>query len=100
MKVKISYIDTDSLAPEDIIANAKAIYGSSAVVEVAPDDNDPYAHLYFAVQKLITHNQVDSFFDDGVLYPEKLNRLEDNVRELLEEALERVVSDNEEKISD
>lgn len=99
MQVKVTYIDNSSIAPDDIKAHTKALYGESAKVEVFPDSDDPYSVMYFAIQKLITIRQVHSFFDDDILYPEKIGDLRKEVISLVGEAFTDVVKDNEEKLT-
>ncbi len=100
MEVKVVYNDSTSMAPDDIIAHAKAMYGNSARVEVFPDSDDPYNLMYFTIQRLITLRQVNSFFDDGVLYPNKIGDFRREVLDLASEAFANVVRDNEEKLTD
>jgi hypothetical protein len=98
LKVKIEYIDDDSLSPEEIVGAAKKLYGASATVAVYPDANDSFNLMYHAIQTHITMRQVNSFFDDGVLYPEKLKTLRKEVLTLVDEAFDAVTSDNEDKL--
>lgn len=98
MKVELSYIDSTSLSPDDIRAQAKALFGDSARVTVLPDSDDVYAMLYFAVQEHVTMRQLHSYFDDGPLYQTKLVQLRKEFLDLVDEAFTSVIADNEEKL--
>ena len=99
MRVELSYIDSTSVAPEDIKAQAKALYGDSVKVEVSADSDDVYNLLYFAFQEFITIKQVNSFFDDGILYPARVAQLKKEAIGIVERALSQVIEDNEGKLT-
>lgn len=98
MKVSIKYYDDDSLAPEEIIARAKRQYGNFAKVDVFPDSSDPYSLMYFAIQELLTKDQIDSYFNDGALYESNMEILKTKVSEVFASALKQVIEDNEERL--
>lgn len=98
MKVKIEYNDTTSVAPEEIVEEAKRMYGESVSISILPDSDDPFNLLYFAIQSHITMRQVHSYYDDGILYEEKLKILRRDVLSLVDEVFDVVVSDNEDKL--
>lgn len=99
MKAKITYIDKTAVSPEELITQIKREYGQLAAVEILPDSSDPYHLIYFAVQELITARQLDSFYDDGALYPDKLKELMAEVEALARDAIVQVINDNENKIT-
>lgn len=95
MKVEIEYQDLDALAPEEIVARAKRLFGKTTRVRVSPDSSEPYNLMYFAIQQLVTSDQVTSYIDDGVMYKTNLEKIKNEAREQFENILEHVVSDNE-----
>ena len=99
MKVEVNYIDTTSIDPSEIKAQAKALYGESASVTVTADSDDVYNLLYFAIQEHVTGRQSDSFFDDGPLYETKIDQLRREVSGLVQSAFNQVIEDNEEKFT-
>lgn len=98
MKVKIEYIDSTSLSSEEVIANIKARYGTSAAISVLPDSTDPFSLMYFAIQELITDKQLEAFFHDHPLYKKKCEQLLDQVIDLATEATMKVIRDNERRL--
>ena len=99
MKAKITYIDKTAISPEELIMQIKQEYGQLATVEILPDSKDPFHLIYFAVQELITSRQLDSFYDDGPLYPTKLRDLMAEAEELCKAAIVQVVHDNETRVT-
>lgn len=99
MRVKLKYVDTTSIAPSEIKAQAKALYGDSVTVEVTADSDDVYNLLYFAIQEHVTVRQLNSFYDDGPLYETKIEQLRKEVAGLVEEAFSQLITDNEEKLT-
>ena len=99
MKAKIEYIDKTAISPEELIMQLKKEYGELATVEILPDSKDPFHLIYFAIQELVTVRQLDSFYDDGALYPNKLKDLMGEAEELCRNAIVQVVHDNETKVT-
>jgi hypothetical protein len=98
-KVTISYHDDEALHAEEIIASAKALYGTAASVKVSPDSNTDYAQLYFALQTATTREQADLFFDEPELYKLKMRELEQRILNEVRSVLSDVIADNEEKLA-
>jgi hypothetical protein len=95
MKVKIEYIDNSSFTVQEIVANAKARFGDAAVISAMPDSTDSFSLMYFAIQELITQEQLEAYFHEASLYDQKCRGLVDKVIELATEATIRVLRDNE-----
>lgn len=68
-------------------------------IEVYPDSNDPIDHIYFGIQQLITTEQLDAFFNSETTYPAKLEKLRAAVLRQLISELDKVIVDNEAKVS-
>jgi hypothetical protein len=98
MQVTIKYHDDSALTPDEVVAHAKRMYGQSATIRVLPDSPDTYSLLYFAIQKIITNDQIDALFHDKALYPESVDKLKNKAYKAFEEALVQVLRDNEERI--
>lgn len=98
MKVKIEYIDTNSLAAEEIVANMKKRFGDSASVTVLPDSLDTFNLMYFAIQGFITDRQLEAYFHEHQLYGKKCGELLDQVIDLVTEVTAKVIRDNERRL--
>jgi hypothetical protein len=99
MKVTITYFDYDSLTKEEILRQAKHNYGDNVEVKIEPVSNDPWDMLHFALQNLITYDQLGLLFDSGPLYKEKLVELKLALLDKVERELDNVTLDNEEKVT-
>lgn len=100
MKVNIKYTDNYSLTPEEIIENNKSMFGQDAEVIIEPNDENPESFIYYGIQQLITEKQVHLFYDEGeYLYDEKINSLRLEILQRVEDILNRVIIDNESRIS-
>ncbi len=99
MKVRITYLDHDSLTLEEVISQAKANYGQYAEVEVFPSSNDPWDIIYFGLQKALTYEQLGILFDNPSLYPTKVEELKQQILERLNKELSSVIKDNEIRVS-
>lgn len=99
-KVKISYIDNTVLTAEEAARMAKDIHGKNAVIEVTPPNDSIGSHLYYSIQKLITEEQIDIFFEYYPhLYEPKIEELKNKVLTRVQDIFYQVVKDNEEKVS-
>lgn len=99
-KVNIQYVDKNSLTTEEVSRIAKDIHGENAVVEVTSVNDSVDAHLYYAIQKLITEEQIAIFFEFYPhLYEPKLEELKSKVLTRVQDVFYKVVKDNEEKVS-
>lgn len=99
-KVNIQYIDNKALTAEEIARMAKDIHGENTVVEVTSVNDTIEAHLYHAIQKLITEEQIALFFEYYPhLYEPKLEELKSKVMTKVQDVFYQVVKDNEEKVS-
>lgn len=100
MQVTIDYIDRQSFTQDEIKANAKRIYGSGANVVVTPESSRVEDYLYFALQNMITVEQVSLYFDDKDAYVNELNKLRSTIIYKVQETLDRVIVDNELRITE
>ena len=99
MKVTIQYYDEESLTIEEVISRAKSNYGSFVEVDVQPSSNKPKDIIYFALQQMITHEQLSLLFDNKAVYPTKLAQLKAEVLADVMHELSSVIKDNEIKSS-
>jgi len=100
MRVKVIYDDKDSLTSGEIIASVKRKFGDNTLVEVLPSDSSPEAYIYLGIQNLIGDKQLQLFFDDGnFLYSEKIQELRKEILDVVEDILNRVIIDNEERLT-
>ncbi len=100
MKVILKYYEDAALSEEEVIARAKDSLGvSPSSIEIYPNSNDPLDHIYFGIQKLITYKQLDLLFETGPLYGDAVSKLKAETLLVLEQELDRVISDNETKVS-
>ena len=93
MRVKLSYIDRDSISPQEIALNAKRIHGDDVEVQLLPEGKTARDHIRHAINLEITSKQLHSFFDDEqLIYEEKVETLKrefiQEVRDLLDETVD------------
>lgn len=99
MKVRITYYDHTSLTKDEVIRQAKQLFGEYTEVEVFPSSNDPWDIVYFGLQQAITYDQLGIIFDSGALYQDKLKELKEVVISRLVNELNTVIKDNETRVS-
>jgi len=101
LKARIRLIDQDVLTKEELVERIKQLHGcQESDIEVFPDSDDPLDYISFGIQQLITHRQIDLFFESGPLYEERLVVLRRQVLDQLESELDRVIVLNEDKLTD
>ena len=98
MKVVIEYHDSDALTIEEIVKNNKRIHGNTANIKVLPDSYLPHDLIQFALYQMTAAEQVALFFNEDALYPKKLKEFRASILYKLEEILDDVLLENEEKI--
>lgn len=99
MKIQITYHDTDALTVEEVVLNAQHNYGKTVKVEVTPESTKPHDMIYFALQSIITHEQLSMLYDDKMGYHASLQRLRNETLYKIEEILSQVIIDNESRVS-
>lgn len=98
MLVKVEYHDDESLLIEEVIKRAKDNYGSRTVVKVLPESDTPIDYLYFALQRLITGDQISLFYESGPTYQKDLEKLRAETLYKVGEVLNDVLIDNEHRL--
>jgi hypothetical protein len=98
-KVTVTYHDRDSFTADEIVASAKRNYGPNTHVELTPESTKPKDFLYFAIQGLITHEQLSLFFSDKNTYNTELLKLRKEILETVREVMDTVIIDNEAKLA-
>ena len=98
MEVTIKYNDDTSLTVEEVVKHATVNYGKNARVEVLPDSAKPHDLIYFAIQCIITNNQISLLYDDKLGYNKSIKTLRAETLSKLEELLDQVIVDNETRI--
>lgn len=99
MNVNISYHDRESFTIEEVIAAAKRNYGKNVSVSVTPESSKPFDILYFALQSMVTQDQLSLFFDDKNTYAKELQKLRAEIIYRVQETLDSVIMNNEEKLT-
>lgn len=100
MQVKLTYHDTESFTVDEVIRQAKHNYGSNVSIEVSPESNSAVDILYFAIQQLITHEQLSLLFDSRGSYHQDIKKLRSETLYQIERVLDEVILDNETKVSE
>jgi len=98
MKLVAKFHDLDSFTSDEAIRRAKDLLGDFIEIKAYPSTTDPWDNIYFAIQQIITSEQLNLIFDEGPLYPEKVKELRSKTLARLEEELDEVIKDNEEKV--
>ena len=99
MEVTIKYNDSDSLTVEEIVACAIHNYGKAVEVTVMPDSHKAHDLIYFALQKIITHDQLSMFYDDKHSYQKNIQKLRNETLYKVSEIIDQVLIDNESKVT-
>lgn len=98
MKITITYHDTEALTSEEVVRQAIHNYGKQANVEIMPESAKPHDLIYFALQQIITHQQLGLLFDDKLGYQSSIQKLRNETLYKVEEILSQVIIDNESRV--
>lgn len=99
MRVKIEFDDNTAFTAEEAEQRYKTSFGEGASIEVLPRNNSNDAYLYFALQNLITVEQLELFFEYYPYgYPDKLDKLKEEVMLKVSNILDKVIQNNESKV--
>ncbi len=98
MEVTIKFTDDQSLTVEEIVSQAVHNYGKAVDVTVQPDSKMPHDWIYFALQKIITHQQLGYLYDDKHTYHKNIQKLRSETLYKVTEILDQVLIDNEAKV--
>lgn len=100
VRVKLNYIDRDSISPQEIALNAKRLYGDNVVVELLPESSSSRSHIRHAIKLDITSKQLSAYFDEEkTIYETKLEALKAEFINTTKELLEEITTTNVEKWS-
>lgn len=99
MKVAITYHDNDSFTTEEVVKLAHHNYGKSAKIEVSADSAAPHDTIYFALQQMVTPQQLTLLYDSKYTYNKDIKMLRAETLMKLEEILDTVIIDNEAKVA-
>lgn len=99
MKITITYHDDQSFTREEVVKQAIHNYGSGAEIHIMPDSTKPHDLVYFALQQIITHDQLSMLYDDKLGYQTGIQRLRNETLYKIEEILDQVIIDNESKVA-
>lgn len=99
MKINIQYIDNNSFSSDEIIKNTKDLLGKDVKIDITSDNNSPESNIYFGIQNLVTNEQLCLFYDMGeFVYNDEISTVRNNTLKKLEQILDKVIKDNEQKI--
>lgn len=102
MKVKIELNDNSAFTAEELIQIYKKSLGQDCIVDVLPENSNPEDYIYFGILNLITVEQLEYYFSDldsMGLYNEKINRLKKYTIEKVSHIFDKVIKNNETKVS-
>lgn len=99
MNVTISYHDRESFTIEEVISAARRNYGRNIEVTVTPESSKASDILYFALQSIITQDQLSIFFDNKDTYTKELQKLRSDIMYRIQETMDLVIVDNETKLT-
>lgn len=100
MKVSIEYHDRKSFTAEEVISFVRQTHGKNVEVTVTAESSRPHDLLYFALQNLITQEQLSLFFEDKNTYTKELQKLRADIMYRVQEVLDNVIIDNEAKLTE
>jgi hypothetical protein len=99
MKLVAKFHDLDSFTSEEAVRRAKDLLGDFIEIKVYPSTSDPWDNIYFAIQQIITVDQLNLLFDEGPLYKSKIKELRAKILSKLEAELDEVITDNQNKVN-
>ena len=99
MLINIRYHDETALNIEEVVKEAKRIHGKNVEVTVSPTSNMPYDLAYFAIQQLITNEQIALLFNNKETYQKDILALRSRIILKLNEVLDSVIIDNETRVT-
>ena len=97
-RVTIRYDDSNSLTIEEIVRQAQSNYGQLAEVEVTSSSQLPHDQIYWAIQQIITREQISILFDKTCSYNKSIEQLKSKTLRDITEILDQVIIDNEAKV--
>lgn len=96
--VTIQYQDDTSLTVEEIVNQAVSNYGNRAVVEITASSQLPHDQIYWALQQIVTKEQISAMFDKVGSYQVSLHIIKQKTLKDIVEILDQVILDNEAKV--
>jgi hypothetical protein len=99
MKITITYHDEESFTKEEVVKQAIHNYGKGAEITIMPDSTKPHDLIYFAIQQIITHDQLGYLYDDKLGYASSIQQLRNETLYKIQEILDQVIIDNESKVA-
>ena len=64
-----------------------------------PDSTKPHDLIYFAIQQIITHQQLSMLYDDKLGYQSSIQNLRNETLYKITEIIDQVIIDNESKVT-
>ena len=98
MKITLTYFDEESFTKEEVVKQAIHNYGKGVDVHIMPDSTKPHDLIYFAIQQIITHQQLSMLYDDKLGYQASLQALRNETLYKITEIIDQVIIDNESKV--
>jgi len=98
MRLKLEVVNTTD-DPQEVISLVKSVFGASAAVEIAPTSNSAEDCAIFAIEQLITQDQLMALFREKARYEVDIVHIRKRVLSYLEKQLDHVIVSNEEKYS-
>jgi hypothetical protein len=98
MKITLTYFDEESFTREEVVKQAIHNYGKAVDVHIMPDSTKPHDLIYFAIQQIITHQQLSMLYDDKLGYQASLQALRNETLYKITEIIDQVIIDNESKV--
>jgi hypothetical protein len=99
MKITLKYFDEESFTAEEVIKQAVHNYGKAVDVHIMPDSTKPHDLIYFAIQQIITHQQLSMLYDDKLGYQSSIQNLRNETLYKITEIIDQVIIDNESKVT-
>lgn len=96
-RVTIDYIETE-FTMEEVEQQVRRKYGDTASVTFSPATNTSESAMDFAIQKLVTKDQLNALFGTRELYPNFKRVLRSKALDKLTSTLDKVIEDNETKL--
>lgn len=94
MQITVQFKDNTSFNKKDAETTYSNMFDGLTVVTTAPNNDSPEEHIYYALQALITEDQINAYYDQEFQYDVEEAKIIKNVSKIISNVLKKVLEDN------
>lgn len=99
MRIRLTFDDNESFTAEEAKAVNRNIHGSNSEIEILPDSDFPEAHIRYGIQEIIIPELIDLYYaHEDAIYKEKIDKIKGNTLSLVNDIIDKIVLDTENKL--